>query len=62
MDGFNFLEARQPLQGDSLPQVPMRAWYSFDRPSIDERLSQRWNHPVVLNPKPLDWESTALLI
>ena len=26
----------------------------------DERLSQPWNNPVVLNMGPLDWEASAL--
>ena len=28
--------------------------------SKDERLSEPWSHPVVLNTEPLDWESSAL--
>ena len=35
-------------------------WYSFHQPWKDERLSQPWSHPVVLKPKPLDWESSTL--
>ena len=34
--------------------------YSFYQPRKDERLSQPWSHPVVLNMGPLDWESSAL--
>ena len=29
---------------------------SFDQPQKDERLSQPWGHPVVLNQGPLNWE------
>ena len=32
-----------------LPQVSWNAWHSFDQPRKDERLSQLWSHPVVLN-------------
>ena len=51
----NCLKATQPLLGDSLlfttksPGVPDT---SLDRPRKDERLSQAWSHPVVLNPDP----------
>ena len=47
-----------PLRGDSLlfttkfPDIP--GIYSFYRPRKDERLSQPWSHPVVLNTGPLD--------
>ena len=40
--------------------VPRNSWYSFYRPRKDERLSQPWSHPVILNTAPLDWESSAL--
>ena len=40
--------------------VPRSSWYSFNRPQKDERLSWPRSHPVVLNPGPLDWESSAL--
>ena len=30
-------------------QVSWMSWYSFDRNQIDERLSQFWSPPVVLN-------------
>ena len=43
----------EPLQGGS-------SWYSLYRPRKDERLSQPWSHPVVLNTRTLDWESSAL--
>ena len=33
--------------------------YSFYRPQKDERLTRPWGLPVVLNPGPLDWESSA---
>ena len=36
------------------------SWYSFNRPQKDERLSQPWSHPVVLNLGSLDWESIVL--
>ena len=41
-------------------QVPRSPWYSFYQPRKDERLSWPWRHPVVLNTRPLDWESSAL--
>ena len=41
-------------------QVPRKSWYSFDRPPKDQRLSQPWSHPVVLNTRTLAWESSAL--
>ena len=60
--GFIWLKAIQPLRGDSLhftikfPGVP-------GTQLIDLRsLSWLWNHPVVLNPEPLDWESSTLLL
>ena len=40
--------------------VPKISWYSFNQLWEDERLSQFWGHPVVLNLGPLDWESSAL--
>ena len=40
--------------------VPRNSYYSFYRPWKDERLSQSWSHPMVLNTGPLDWESSAL--
>ena len=36
------------------------SWYSFNRPQKDERPSWSWSFLVVLNPGPLDWESSAL--
>ena len=42
--------------------VSRNLWYLFYRPQKDERLSQPWSHPVVLNTGPLDWESSALLL
>ena len=56
------LKTAQPLQGDSLlfyRYVPRDSWYSFDRHRKDEGLSRTWNHPVVMNPAPLDWQSSA---
>ena len=41
-------------------EVLRNSWYSFYQTRKDERLSQPWGHPVVLNPEPLDWESSAL--
>lgn len=40
---------------------PKISWFSFDRPKKDERLSQSWSDPVILNMGPLDWESRALM-
>ena len=39
---------------------PLYSWYSFYQPRKDDRLSQPWSHPVVLNTGPLDWKSSAL--
>ena len=53
----------QPLRGGSLLltiQFPRNFWFSFYPPQNDERLSRPWNHSVVLNMGPLDWESSAL--
>ena len=53
----------EPLRRGSLlftTKFPEFSWYSFYRPREDERLSQPWSHPVVLNTGPLDWESSAL--
>ena len=53
----------EPVRGGSLlftTKVPRNSWYSFYRPLKDERLSRPWSHPLVLNTKPLDWESSAL--
>ena len=41
-------------------QVPRKSWYSFDRPQKDQRLSWPWTHPMVLNTRPLVWESSTL--
>ena len=41
-------------------QVPRKSWYSFDQPLKDERLSPPWNHAVILDMGPLDWESSTL--
>ena len=49
--GFNYLKVRAPLrrQFTFYHWVPRNFWYSFDRPRKDERLSQPWSYPVVLN-------------
>ena len=53
-----------PLQGGSFlfttkfPDTPGR--YSFYWPRKDERLSQPWSHPVVLNMGPPDCKSSTL--
>ena len=51
----------EPLQGGSLYflTVSSQKLYSFYRPHKDEGLSQPWSHPVVLNTRPLKWESSA---
>ena len=52
---------REPLHGGSLlfttkfPEIP-----GTHRPQKDEWLSWPTSHPVVLNMRPLDWESSAL--
>ena len=60
--GFNSLKARitSRRQFTFYHEVPRNSWYSFYWPQRDERLSQPWSHPVVLNTGPLDWESSAL--
>ena len=35
-------------------------FFSFYQPRKDEGLSWPWSHPVVLNTRPLDWESSTL--
>ena len=59
---FNCLEALEPLRGDSLlfTSVSKISCYSFNRTREDERLSQPWSHPVVLNLGSIDWVSSAL--
>ena len=60
--GFNCLKAAATSrrQFTFYHSVPRNSWYSFYRPRKDERLSQPWSHPVVLNTGLLDWESSAL--
>ena len=41
-------------------KIPRYSWYSFYRPQKDERLSQTWSQPVVLNMGPLDCKSSTL--
>ena len=58
--GFIWLKAIQPLRGDSLlftikfPGVPGTQLIDLGS------LSWLWNHPLVLNSEPLDWESSTL--
>ena len=40
--------------------VPSNSWYSAGQPGKDERLSWPWGDQVVLNPGPLDLESSNL--
>ena len=60
--GFNCLKvtATSRTQFTFYHQVPRNSWYLFYHPQKDERLSQSWSHPVVLNTVLLDWESTGL--
>ena len=62
MDGFNCLKVRATLrrQFTFYHQVPRNSWYSLYQPQTDEGLSRPWNHPVVLNMVPLDWESIEI--
>ena len=50
----------QTLAVHFLPLSSQKFLYSFDWPWKDERLSQPWSHPVVLNTGPLDWESSTI--
>ena len=52
----------EPLPGGSLlfEAVPRNFCYSFYRAQKDERLSQPWNHLVVLITGPMDWKSSTL--
>ena len=61
MDGVQ-LSRLKPLWGCSLlfTSKSWNFWCSLYRPWKDERLSQSWSHPVVLNTGPLDWESCTL--
>ena len=61
---FHCLKATEPLWGDGetvsfLPKVPKGLSYSFYQPWKEERLSQSWSHPVVLNWGPLKSKSSA---
>ena len=47
-------------QFTSYHSLPRSSCYLFNRPLKDERLGWPWSHPAVLNPGPLDWESSAL--
>ena len=60
--GFNCLKvtATSSRQFTFYHSVPRNFWYSFYRPRKDERLSQPWSHPVVLNTELLDWEPSTL--
>ena len=63
MDGVQLLQgyrATMRRQFTLYHLVPRDSWYSFDQPRKDERLSQPWSHPVVLNSGPLDWEYSTL--
>ena len=55
--GFNCLKATATSRRQFIfyHLVPRNFWYSFYQPRKDERLSQTWSHPVVLNLGPLDW-------
>ena len=60
---LNCLKATESLQGGSL--LFITEFPEFVGTSLidlkDERLSQPWNHPVVLKMGPLDLESSALI-
>ena len=60
--GFNCLKARatSKRQFTFYQQVPRKFWYSFYWTQKDEKLSQPWSHPMVLNMGQLDWESSNL--
>ena len=60
--GFNCLKARATSrrQFTFYHSVPRNSWYWCYGSRKDERLNQSWNHPVVLNTGPLEWESNAL--
>ena len=63
VDGVQLLQgytATSRRQFTFYHQVPRKSWYSFDLHRKDERLSRCWSHPVVMNTRPLDWESSAL--
>ena len=53
--GFNCLKARATSrrQFTFYHEVPRNFWYSYCQPWEDERLTQPWSHPVVLNTEPL---------
>ena len=61
--GFNCLKATEPLYKDTVYLLPfssqeflVHSWWCWK----DERLSWPWSYPVILNPGPLDWESSTL--
>lgn len=41
-------------------QLPRTSYYSTDQPRKNERLKKPCSHPLVLNPRPLIWVSSAL--
>ena len=59
--GFHCLKVRELLHGDNL----LFATKSLGCPGTHlinlERLSRPWSHPVALNLRPLDWESSAFI-
>ena len=56
--GFNYLNATEPLWGDSLfyQSVLRSYWYSFDQPQKDKRLHWPSSNPVILSMELLDWD------
>ena len=57
--GFNCLKARitSRRQFTFYQYILRNSWFSFYQPGKDERLSQPWSHPVVLNMGLLDWNA-----
>ena len=57
------LKGTEPLRGDSLLFTTMSPGGSGTHLTNllkDDRLSLTWSDPVVLNLRPLDWESSSL--
>ena len=61
--GFNCLKVKEPLWGDSLLftiKFPENHGTHFIDLGRKKGWVKPWSHPMVLNARPLDWESNAL--
>ena len=59
--GSLFMDGVQLYQGYRATINRQFTFYqSFHRSQKDERLSQPWSHAMILNLRPLDWESSVI--